>query len=197
MRFKIGKTQIHITFSFAAGMVILSLLYDSARVFSVLAASVLHEFTHLVCFLLCKTPPETVVVGLYGMRMSAENMRCLSYKKECFCALCAPVCNLFLFLAGLPFWTVGPFWQSFCSACFSFGFFNLLPLRCLDGGRALHCLLLQYGSACKAEKVMNITEWLAFAGLFLFLIFFFFFIRFEWTGAVFLFYLSFLFLFRK
>ncbi|MBE6813341.1 MAG: hypothetical protein E7523_10745 [Ruminococcaceae bacterium] len=197
MRFTIGKTKIRITFFFAAGMAFFALWRGGAAVLCILSAVLLHECSHLFCLHTCKAVPSELTVGLFGMRLSDESTRLLPYKKELICTLTAPLLNFFCSVLLLPFLQNGEEVQTLFAAHFSLGFFNLLPLRCLDGGRSLLCLLLSFYPPSKAERLMNVTEWIFFFGFFLFLIVYFFTVRMEPTALIFLFYLSFLLFFRK
>lgn len=197
MRFSIGKTKIHITFFFAAGCALFALWRGGIAVLCVLSAVLIHECTHLLCLRICKAAPSELTVGLFGMRLSEETLRLLPYKKELLCTLSAPLVNLFLSVLLLPFLQNGEAVQTLFAVHFSLGFFNLLPLRCLDGGRSVLCLLYSFYPPPKAERLMHAIEWICFLLFFAFLVVYFFTIRFEPSALVFLFYLSFLLFFRK
>ncbi len=197
MRFSIGKTKIHITFFFAAGMVLFSVWQGGTAALCVLSAALLHECTHLFCLCACKAVPEQLTIGLFGMRLSDEAVRLLPYKKELLCTLSAPMVNLLVSVLLLPFLQYGALVQTLFAMHFSLGIFNLLPLRCLDGGRSLLCLLYSFFAPPKAERVMLAVEWIFFLLFLLFMAVYFFTVRFEPSTLVFLFYLAFLLFFRK
>ncbi|MBR2413140.1 MAG: site-2 protease family protein [Clostridia bacterium] len=197
MRFTIGKTKIRITFFFAAGMALFALWRGGAVVLCVLSAVFVHECTHLLCLYLCKAVPAELTVGLFGMRLSDEMTRLLPYRKELLCTVSAPLVNFVFSLLLLPLLRCGEVVQTLFAVHFSLGFFNLLPLRCLDGGRSLLCFLHSVCPPPKSEHLMNAIEWVFFLLFFLFLGIYFFTVRFEPTALVFLFYLSFLLFFRK
>lgn len=197
VRFQIGKTRVHITFFFAAGFAFLAMQKGSVPTLCILSAVLLHECTHFVCLRLCRVQPQTLIVGLFGMRLSDECMRLMHYKRELFCILSAPLLNLLSAVFCLPFLQKGEIVQTLFAVHFSLGFFNLLPLRCLDGGRGLLCLLYLFLPPIKAEKYMTAIEWIFFLLFVLFLGGYFFTVRFEPTALVFLFYLAFLLFFRK
>ncbi|MBR3954951.1 MAG: hypothetical protein IKJ63_05730 [Clostridia bacterium] len=178
-------------------MTLFALWRGGGAVLCVLSAVLVHECVHLFCLYRCKAVPSALTVGLFGMRLSDESIRLLSYKKELLCTLSAPLVNFVVAVFLLPILQYGDFVQTLFAAHFSLGFFNLLPLRCLDGGRSLLCLLLSFYPPSKAERLMNVTEWIFFFGFFLFLIVYFFTVRMEPTALIFLFYLSFLLFFRK
>ncbi len=195
--FELGKTRIRITFFFAVGLTLFSLQTDMITVFSVLSAVILHEAMHLVCVTRYAGAPQEITVGLFGMRMTDENLRLAGYKREAVCALAAPFVNLicFAFLFGLsvPF----PQLQTAAAVHVSLGLCNLLPLRCLDGGRGLLCILYFFYPQEKAEKIMNVTEGIFFFVTWGLLLAYIIFLKPTPTAVVFLLYLTFLFLFRK
>lgn len=178
-------------------MVFLSALQGGLFALSVLSAVFVHECTHLLCLYFCKAPPKVCTVGLFGMRLSDESVRLLPYQKELLCTLSAPLMNLAFSVALLPFFKSGEVVQSLFAMHFSLGFFNLLPFRCLDGGRSLFCLLCRLVDMQKSERIMAATEWLFFVLFLLFAGIYFFCVRFEPSLLVFLLYLSFLLFFRK
>ena len=197
MQFTIGKTKIHITFFFACGMVLLSALQGGRFALTVLSAVLVHECTHLICLYLCKSPPSELTVGLFGMRLSDEAVRLMGYKKELLCTFAAPMANFVFFLLLLPFLQGGEWVQTLSAVHFSLGFFNLLPFRCLDGGRSLLCLLCLFFDMQKSDRIMTTIEWIFFVLFLLFSAAYFFCVRIEPSLLVFLFYLSFLLIFRK
>lgn len=197
MQLRIAKTNIRITFFFAVGMTVFSFVQHTAAVLSVLSAALLHELTHLVCLHFCGVHPEYITIGLFGMRMSDECVRLLHYKKELLCTLSAPLCNLLCFALLLPLCNAYEVCQTACAMHFSLGFFNLLPLRCLDGGRSLYCLLSLFCTQEKAEKYMNITEWVFYFLFLCILACVSIFIKPNPSAVLFFIYISFLFLFRK
>lgn len=197
LRFTIAKTKIHITFFFAAGMALLAVWRGGMTVLCVLSAVLLHECTHLFCFYFCKAAPSELTVGLFGMRLSDESTRLLSYKKELLCTVSAPLVNCCVCLFLLGFLHYGEAVQTLFAVHGSLGAFNLLPVRCLDGGRSVLCLLYALFSVQKAEQLMTAIEWIFFCLLLIFLIVYFLLVRFEPTALVFLVYLAFLLFFRK
>ncbi|MBR4211818.1 MAG: hypothetical protein IKR84_05465, partial [Oscillibacter sp.] len=82
----------------------------------------------------------------------------LSYGEELFCVLAGPGCNLFAAslcaLAGNP-------WPAFAGANLILCAFNLLPVRPLDGGRALELLLSWAAGPAAGEYA---ARWVSAAG---------------------------------
>ena len=73
----------------------------------------------------------------------------LSYTKEALAAFAGPAVNLIL--TALCAQTR---WYLFAGLNLSLGLFNLLPVRMLDGGRILSCLLNAFAPE-KAPRVVN------------------------------------------
>ncbi len=197
LSFRIGKTRITIRFFFAAGMSLYMIVLPVQQALAVFLAVLLHEGTHLLLLRLCGRQPQEIVVGLFGMRMSEECFVLLDYRKELLCVLGAPCVNLLCFLLLLPFAEKNDYILYSCAAHFSLAVFNLLPLRMLDGGRSLQCLLLRYVSLQKEKSIMLILEWITFAAVGLFVFFLFRNRAPNVSAVVFFVYLFFLFVFHK
>lgn len=137
MKFNIKGVNINFKFSFAA-VLTLCLLIDKSRisVYSILSAT-LHECGHLLCFILLKKPPRELCFSVFGMKIT-KGKNALSCKEEITAALSGPAVNLFLFLCMLFNRKLVVF--SAVNLCL--GIFNLLPAQPLDGGTALHYVLM-------------------------------------------------------
>lgn len=104
-------------------------------ILSALFACFLHELGHFWGILACGGQVERVQFTVVGGNMTLPTD--LSYEKEWFCTLAGPMVNLFFgFLCssreGL---------EVFGGFHYALGVLNLLPVKKLDGGRALECLL--------------------------------------------------------
>lgn len=95
-------------------------------------ASLFHEACHILCLRLMGLRILTVILDGNGTRMEVEPMLPL---QEFICALSGPIGALLLlvFSAHFPALSICALLQSA---------FNLLPIYPLDGGRALHNLIL-------------------------------------------------------
>lgn len=122
----------------APGLVILlCLLAYAASLKTALAfllAAVFHELGHILAIRICGGRLQALAVGSCGAILSVAD---LSPAQELFCALLGP---LFSFLL-LPF---GKFFPRLALFGLAQGIYNLLPVYPMDGGRALHCLLMLF-----------------------------------------------------
>ena len=101
----------------------------------VLAAAALHEGGHLAALYLLGGRAEGLRVTVFGAALETDAAR-LSYPAELAVVLAGPAVNLLcgLVLSALGAWTAAGAHLSLCA-------FNLLPVRPLDGGRALQLLV--------------------------------------------------------
>lgn len=104
---------------------------------TVLGAAALHELGHCLALGLLGAPVTGLRIGIFGAELAADR-RGLSYPGELAAVLAGPganlLCALLLTLPG------GGRWAVFTGANLVLCAFNLLPVRPLDGGRALYLL---------------------------------------------------------
>ncbi|MBO4277469.1 MAG: hypothetical protein J5925_03615, partial [Clostridia bacterium] len=128
--------------AFALPAILLLIALESALPFAVLVLSALfHELGHLLALKKCGVRPRrTDLLPMGAVIVCPEG---LSYREELFVALAGP---FFSFAAAL---FCGVFY-AFCGGVYPLyaclvnsllAFFNLLPIKKLDGGKALFCLL--------------------------------------------------------
>ena len=101
----------------------------------ILSAALLHELGHLLVLGLLGGRVTGLRVSVFGAELTTDAAR-LSYPGEIAAVLAGPAVNLLcgLALAGLRAWVAAGAHLSLC-------LFNLLPVRPLDGGRALYLLI--------------------------------------------------------
>lgn len=100
---------------------------------ALLAAAVIHELGHWGVLRLLGAQIVSLRIGLLGAVLETDSGT-LSYGAELAAVLAGPAANLLCAF----FMTVQPGLETEIGAHLVLGAFNLLPVRPLDGGRALH-----------------------------------------------------------
>ena len=103
----------------------------------VLGAAAAHELGHWLALRLLGASVLGLRVGIFGAVMEIDT-RQLSYGGELFSVLAGPGANL---LCALGLIALGRDMEVAAGAHLVLGVFNLLPVRPLDGGRALYLLI--------------------------------------------------------
>jgi stage IV sporulation protein FB len=102
----------------------------------VLSAAALHELGHWLVLRLLGVRVTRLRLGVFGAVLETDSGR-LSYGQELAAVLAGPGTNL---LCALALTAAGPGLEEAAGAHLVLGAFNLLPVRPLDGGRALYLL---------------------------------------------------------
>lgn len=133
-------------------------LFDGVRypLIPVLAV-LIHELGHILAARLVRAPLTSFKVGLHGFSM-AFDFTSLSYGKECFVLLSGS--GFGLLTAALFLRTDG------ILACFSavsavMALINLLPIRGLDGGAVLFCVLDRFLLPHRSWRIAKAVSWTA------------------------------------
>lgn len=115
----------------------------------VLGAAALHEMGHCLMLVLLGVPITGLRIGAFGAELTADRSR-LSYAAELAVILAGPginlLCAVLLTLLG------GMRWEVFIGANLVLCVFNLLPVRPLDGGRALELLVIWAAGPAVGEQ---------------------------------------------
>lgn len=150
-------------FSCSAGFLLAAavLIYlDGQGVFfqSALACG-LHELGHWIAISLLGGRIRSLHLTVIGAEMELDPCRPLSYGREAAAALAGPAVNLLLVWLSIQ---TGRYLFAGLNLCF--GLLNLLPIRPLDGGRALFCALAVRWPTL-AERVVGAASVLMAGGL--------------------------------
>lgn len=144
-----GRLTLTPGFLFVLGA---ALWMDEGRLllFSVSSAA-LHELGHLAACGLLGVPVWRIRLTCCGGELRPA--RHLTGWEECITAFAGPLVNLFLAALSVP--KAGEEdWALFAGVNLILGFFNLLPMLPLDGGRIIHGLLsIRWGSERAGEAL--------------------------------------------
>lgn len=122
-------------------------------------ACVLHELGHWAAIALLGGRVRALRLTAVGAEMELDPCRPLSYGREAAAALAGPAVNL-----SLAWLSVRTGRYLFAGLNLCFGLLNLLPIRPLDGGRALSCALAARWPVL-AERVVGAASVLLAGGL--------------------------------
>lgn len=116
---------------------------------TVLGAAALHELGHCLALALLGAPVSGLRIGVFGAELQADR-RGLSYPGELAAVLAGPGANLLC--AALLTLLGGSRWAVFTGASLVLCAFNMLPVRPLDGGRALELLCAWAAGPAAGER---------------------------------------------
>lgn len=156
------RISLFAVLAFAAAMA------ADCSVFTVLifAAAFVHEAGHLVCLKASGVNIYGITILPFGavIRSDAEK---LTYRKEAWAALAGPLAGLCAAaVSGVLFWVFrDPYTLFFAAANLTLSFVNLVPVRTLDGGRALEALAFSRMPFEKAESFAENVSYGAFVFL--------------------------------
>ncbi len=132
----------------------------------VLGAATIHELGHYLILLLFGAKISGLRLSALGAVLETDSTR-LSYGKELTAVLAGPGANLLCAL-GLTAFGSGR-WTVFAGANFILCAFNLLPIRSLDGGRALYLVASWFAGPPAGEAAVRWTGAIFSLGLTAFL----------------------------
>lgn len=158
MQFKIRNTEIKLSFSFFALILLfLTIDFDRRLVLAIIFAFV-HEAVHLVFINKFSVAPKKVSLNLFGADILRSNDGVINNNTEILIHLSAPLFNLTL---GVVFYLLHKTLVSnilieySAEVNFVLGIFNLIPFYNFDGGNALNNLLLKFCNTKATDLVMT------------------------------------------
>ena len=152
------KSGIRINMLVPIGLVTVFLINGVIPSAVMLLAAFVHELGHLVCATIVGAPILRFDVELWGGKMLYGGM--LSYKKELIISLGGIAANLlFAPLGMIPLF--GVYGKLFYYSCFCYAIINFIPVRSLDGGEVLRCLLWSYTDPYTATKAQQAVHCLS------------------------------------
>lgn len=141
MRFKLLGTEIYVSFLFAALIALMLATDRTGMAMPALFGVFMHETGHLFCMWVTDSAPNAI--RLIPASVQIRSSIGVSYKKDIATALCGPIVNFLLFFIlyfnYLAFGNKAV--QMYALLNLIIGAFNMLPLKGLDGGTILYCIL--------------------------------------------------------
>ncbi len=132
---------------------------------TVALAALLHELGHMAAAWGWGIPLRGLRLDLFGARMELGGL--LSYRAELAVAAGGPLVSL---AAAALVWPLGCFLGGlylFSAVSLGLGLINLLPVRSMDGGRMLFCVLSLLFGERVADVTLRVTTGLFLGGLWL------------------------------
>ena len=158
MRFKIFGTEIYISFLFAVVISIMLLTDKTGMALPCLFAVLMHEIGHLFCMWVLDNSPKSVKLIPASVQITSSFSG--SYKKDLTVALMGPCVNFILFftlyLNYLVFHNETTLYYAVINLII--GLFNMLPVKGLDGGTILFCILSKkydFNRCCLIIKLLT------------------------------------------
>lgn len=160
MQVKYRKTSVSVTFPFIATVTLMLILCEEEIVLISVFSSFFHEMGHLLFLMIFSAPPSLIIFGAFGIRIERNSDILLNFKKEALVSLGGIFANCLLAVCGLLFYTVynSIFGAQLFAVNVFIAAFNMLPVRLLDCGRFLECILGAAFSFEKSEKLMSVIS---------------------------------------
>ena len=148
LRLRVGGILFRLSLLFPATVVVMLTFDQSGMAAWCVAASAMHETGHFLALVLLGSRPESVTLGVFGMRVVPRPQNRLSYRQNIVVSLAGPAVNLISFAV---LFSVGG-WSVPASVHFMLGAMNLMPVEPLDGGQILYQLLALWKDETFAER---------------------------------------------
>lgn len=134
LEIRIFGVKVKFSFLFVAVLTAMTIVDSTGLVVVGFASCILHEFGHIVAYAVIKKKPENISFEATGIKLT-KPLNLISLRNELFILSAGCLVN---FLLSAVFCSVYPI---FCYANLTLGFFNLLPVLSLDGGKIIYTLL--------------------------------------------------------
>ena len=151
----------------------LFLCADRALLGSMFLCVALHELGHFLFLMHWHTPIATFRIGVFGADITTQGM--LSYQQEMWMYLGGCLLNFLTAAMAAVIYHVTQHGAVLMVCSLLYGFFNILPQRTLDGGRALYAYFASHHDLAVATRRASLCSlgttcllWVIGASLFLY-----------------------------
>lgn len=131
------------------------MLFPTVGTLMMFAAIAAHELGHIVPIILSGERVDSIALSPFGLSIRRSGRLC-SYRFELIVYLFGPFANILAFLLFRG--AYNPFLYAFAEQNLAFALLNLLPVKSLDGGRALETIVLMLGNERTAARIVNILS---------------------------------------
>lgn len=159
MQFKFCGVPVCVTWHFLALITFMLSLHTENVMYAVLF-SLLHEMGHITAMTALGNAPLSVKLELTGININRRQEMGISLFREIIVALAGPFSNLILFVFLMLIYLQNGSEKCFNAACVNLILmtFNLLPVKGLDGGKALYFLISKIFNFKTAKAVLVCTS---------------------------------------
>ena len=156
MKFKLLGTEIYISFLFCAVVTIMLLTDKTGLMLPTLFAIFSHEIGHLFMMWVIDCSPKRIKLIPASIQITTPFQK--RYQNDILVSLSGPAVNIVLFLTlyfnYLAFANKTTLY--FAVLNLVIGLFNLMPVKGLDGGTILYCILAKFKGVDKAALILKI-----------------------------------------
>ncbi len=145
MKFKIGKTEIEISFLFTALLSVMVLFDGTGLIGYFLLAATVHEVAHLSVMCLLRSAPNKISLVPGGIFIIERSVNTLL--EDSIILVSGPLANLICFFS---------FKGDFSLLSLILFVYNILPIRGLDGGSLVYILINGLINSKIADIALNI-----------------------------------------
>ncbi len=156
MKFKLLGTEIYISFLFCAVITIMLLTDKTGYMLPALFAVFMHEIGHLFMMWVVDCAPKRIKLIPASIQITTPFQK--RYRNDILIAASGPIVNIILFLTlYFNFLAFGnQITLYFALLNLIIALFNLLPVKGLDGGTILYCILAKFKGCEKAALILKI-----------------------------------------
>ncbi len=159
MRFSVFGIPVLVTWHFLA-LITFMLSLQTENVLYAVLFSLFHEIGHLAAMTALGNAPLSIRFELTGINIRRQQETGISLMREIIIALAGPFANLIFFVFLMLIYLQNGSVKCFNASCVNLILmtFNLLPVKGLDGGKALYFLVSKIFNYKTAKTVLHCTS---------------------------------------